>query len=422
MKFNIILKKPDSAGLSRVYLFCRVNGEECFVPTKIKILKKAWDKKKKKITASQSGYEKLQGLLNKRIGQFQKVFDDLEYEGVQPTVKGVKARYKKIVNGEKEDQNNPEVTEVKVTIPDLLFKFEKSRAGLRSKNSLRMFGTVARVLEDYHEFEQRTLVASEFSIDEFNHLTSYLVDERELLNGTIYDYVQKIKYVMKNEKESPVHPDHINFTYKNHKSKPIWLDWDTEVAAIENYTPEKSLQIYKEEALFRFYTGLRWSDCNQLRPEHFTEKENGDIELSITGIKTHVNQNLVLNSKAAEIVRKWNFKVPKLHQNHCNGAIKLICEQAFEKADIKKTVERVRYSGSNRIVEMLPKWSLVTTHTARRSFGRRWIDLASKQGRDLITALMHLMKYYGHSSIEQTIQYIGYEAEEVNKEMKRLWG
>lgn len=77
-------------------------------------------------------------------------------------------------------------------------------------------------------------------------------------------------------------------------------------------------------------------------------------------------------------------------------------------------VQKVRFSGSERKVKLIPEWKMVTTHVARRTFGRRWMDL----GGDIAKLSM----YYGHSSIEQTTKYIGYHTKEVNDELRKLMG
>jgi integrase len=408
MEFNVILKKPDSKGMSRVYLFCRINGQPCSVPTKIKILHKAW--KNKKITSLQPNAEKLAGRLTKRKGQLQSVFDDLEHEGVAPTVQGVKERFKAKTEGKEKD---PVVIKAnRLTLPDLLFRYESDYKNTRAKGYLRKFGTVARHLNTYKETETgriRTIFADEFDQVELNrYINDYLVDEWELSNNSIHDHVRKIRLVMEKERDVPVHRDFANFFWKYTKVKPIWLDW-SEVEKIEQKEVLEGDQDYKDEFLFRCYTGLRWSDCHQLKPVHFIKKGK-DIEIDITVIKTHIGQNLLLSSKAAALAKKWKFKVPDLHISDCNEKIKQICRAT----KIDRVMEKVRYSGSKRTAEMLPKWSMITTHVARRSFGRSWMD----RGGDLLK----LCKYYGHSDPQQTMDYIGYEAKEVNNELKRLFG
>lgn len=392
--------------MCRLYLFCRIDGQPCSVPTKITIKDGTWDKKNKKIKSSMVDHERLNGLLTKRKAQLQQVFDDLEYEGVAPTVAGVKERFKQKRKGEK--KKDPVVKADRVTVADLLFKYEKDYKNIRAKGYLRKFATFARHINTWGD-KGEIIEAEHFGTVELNkYINDYLVDELELSNNSIHDHVRKIRLVMEKARSIPVHPDHANFFWKYQKVKPVWLDW-SEVELIEKLEVLEEHQDYKDEFLFRCYTGLRWSDCHQLKPVHFI-KSGKDVEVDITVIKTHIGQNLLLSTKAAAIAEKWKFKVPALHISDCNLIIKDICRAA----KITRVMEKVRYSGSKRTVEMFPKWKLITTHVARRSFGRSWMD----RGGDLLK----LCKYYGHSDTQQTIDYIGYEAKEINNEMKRLFG
>jgi integrase len=127
-------------------------------------------------------------------------------------------------------------------------------------------------------------------------------------------------------------------------------------------------------------------------------------------VKTKADQNLQLHPKAIEILKAWKFKPPRLYAHDCNEKFKTIAAAA----GIKGTIEKVRYMGSERIISLIPKADMITNHTLRRSFGRRWME----NGGDIRL----LSKYYGHSSIEQTEDYIGWTTVEMNKEMMRVMG
>jgi integrase len=77
-------------------------------------------------------------------------------------------------------------------------------------------------------------------------------------------------------------------------------------------------------------------------------------------------------------------------------------------------VEKVRYRGSERVVQMLPKYELITTHTGRRTFGRRWLEVGE--------SIQGLQVYYGHSSQKQTEDYCGWKAEVITSAVDRVVG
>lgn len=408
LEFNIIKRKPNKSGFSVLYIFCRINGKQCFVPTKIKILSHAWDADKERITAAQVDHTKLNGILTKSKALLQSVFDDLDYLGIEPTVEGVKERFK---DKRRPGKKDPVVKSEKVTVAELLFKHERDYKNIKAKGYLRKFGTFARALNTYAEEKEVCIDADQFDLTALNkYINDYLVDVLELENSSIFDHVRKIRFVMKNHPGA--HKDCIHFKWKYTTPKPVWLDWgtgDMDLEKLEEYECSEEDVVYKKEFLFRCYSGLRWSDCHQLEPHHFIKKKDG-VEIDFSAIKTHNDQNLLLSSKAAAIAKEWKYKVPKLSISECNARIKVI----LKGAKVHRVMEKVRHSGSKRKVDMLPKWAMVTTHVARRTFGRRWVDL----GGDVIK----LMKYYGHRTPQQTMDYVGHTTKEVNNEMKRLFG
>jgi len=56
---------------------------------------------------------------------------------------------------------------------------------------------------------------------------------------------------------------------------------------------------------------------------------------------------------------------------------------------------------------------MITTHTARKSFARNWIE----KGGDITK----LSKYLGHSSTTITLHYIGYENAEIDQELLKVF-
>ena len=111
------------------------------------------------------------------------------------------------------------------------------------------------------------------------------------------------------------------------------------------------------------YTGLRFSDFSQIRPEHIFEDR-----IRIKTIKTDEWVTIPLHNIVKSIMAKYHNNLnslPKSCQNQTmNKHLKLIGKLA----GIKEDVLKIRNKGNQRIEEVIPKHNLITTHTARRSF------------------------------------------------------
>lgn len=396
---RIYTQPANSEGLCRLYIVFNNHGKQ-WVKTGLKVLPEFWDQKSQYVKVGQPLQKQLNAKLTQKKADVNTAISRLLKNGVDPTGEAVTEYLapKKAIES---------IPAVRVTLSSLMFEFEKTNKGRKSSSYVRNFGTIGRSLEDY----KPGLLAEDFTADELHaYVGDHLFDVCECGNNTASTYVGRIKLVLeRNMKKGFIKPfDLDEFFYKYVKPKPFWLDW-SEVEQIEAYSAKRSDTIYKEEFLFRCYTGLRWSDAHGLRPEHFIKK-NGKVLYDFSAVKTSLSENIQMSSKAVEILDRWGYRIPKLYMQDCNERIKDIAAAA----GINTMVEKVRFRGSERLVSLLPKYKLVTTHVARRSFARRWMDLGGTIGM--------LMRYLGHHSIEQTSDYVGYTTKEVNDELGKLMG
>jgi integrase len=397
MVLRAYIRKPDSAGLSRIVI-CFNNKGKQWIKTNIKVLPSFWDQEAQYIKSGQPKNKELNSKLAERKTEIKTAIQKLLDAKIDPTTATVTGYLapKKVV-----------VAPSSPTLSFLLSDYVTANTGRLKPGYLRRFTTIARSIDGYKE----GLLAEDFTLEELNkYVSEYLIEACNVENNTIHDYVRRIKFVMERAERRRLisNTDCLDFSYKYIQPKPFWLDW-TDVEKIEAFEPFPHDLIYKEDFLFRCYTGLRWSDAVNLRPEHFIKKD-GKVYYDFHVIKTSLSQNIEMSPKASEILKKWGYRIPKLYQSDCNEKIKAIARGA----KIDDVVEKVRFVGSERIVEMLPKHKLVTTHVARRTFARRWMDLGGDIGK--------LSKYLGHSSIDQTSSYVGYTTKEVNDELRKLMG
>jgi site-specific recombinase XerD len=382
------LKAPDKSGLSRLYFVYR----NIWVRVGVKVLSGSWDHEKQVIKSSMPHHKELNGILNKRKSELTDILLRLEYDQI-PVSPATIRKYWKVPKA---------VTEP--TVADLMEGYAKDNMRTLAHNHTRKFLYMADKVRAWKD-----VAAKDFDQVQMNNFVTHLI-EKGLQNGSIHDYVRKIRLAIQTAQKRGVHvhPDCSGFRFKYIQPKPVWLT-EKELKLLEAFTPTEKGLVYRDEFLFRSYTGLRFSDVQQLRPHHFI-KRGKDVYLDFSVIKTRLDQNILLSSKASAIARRWGFTAPKLYQQDCNERIKQIARAA----KLTDTIEKVRYRGNERLVDLLPKHKMITTHVARRTFGRIWME----RGGDIFK----LSKYYGHSSIEQTSAYIGWTTEEVNEELKRLMG
>lgn len=374
-----------------VYFRVNIAGKRIWISSKISVFNiKSWDAKNKRITALQPNFK----ALNENIS--------LQRANLERIILGFLSDRRPLnVDAFTQALSRPEGAK-KGNIISFLDYFpyyqEKKKPFLR-QSYLRKFNTVHDHLQKFNP----SIGWNDIDDDFYDAYLGHLI-EHGLQNNSISSHIKKIVTICTDAvKAGYVIPEsYQNFKDTYIKPRPLFLYW-SEVELLEKCKPTlKSDEVYRDEFLLRCYNGMRWGDNQQ------TEVNPKGV-IDMTSLKTKKNQSLAVNSKAEAILNKYGGKLPKLSQSDCNERIKVVAK----KAKLNRMVEKIRFKGNDRIVKLLPLHQLVTTHTARRTFGRKWVD---DKGNELM-----LMKFYGHSTLEQTLEYIGYESEEMNKEMLRIF-
>ena len=152
------------------------------------------------------------------------------------------------------------------------------------------------------------------------------------------------------------------------------------------------------------WTGLRFSDFSRIEAEN--------IQTNTITIKTQKTGKLVIipiHWTLKMIMSKYKRKTanslpPSISQQKLNTYIK----EVGEKVGLKEMVMISKIKGGKRIDNSFPKYKLITTHTARRSFATN----AFKNGIPSIA----IMKITGHTTEKAFLKYIKISEKE-NAEM-----
>lgn len=256
--------------------------------------------------------------------------------------------------------------------------------------------------------KQRNITIDKVGATYLNDYVRWMIAEG-YLNATIKKHVKFLKKVL-NVNADLYELDGSHSRVKNIKvsdNKPFWLSHDEIKLIIDHEFSSQRRQQVADEWLFRYYSSLRDQDSEQLQ-QHHVRVVRGVPSIDFNMMKNTRDFIMPLSDAAVEILERYDYCLPKFSNQEKNRIIKL----CFQEVGLNEMVERVSTSGSRRVVNLQPKWKWVTTHTARRSFGRRWMDTVG----DIET----LSQYMGHSSSAVTRAYIGWELEEFASFVKQL--
>jgi hypothetical protein len=198
----------------------------------------------------------------------------------------------------------------------------------------------------------------------------------------------------------------------------VFIDGD-ELKSIASLKPRADLSqdevMVADLFVYNWFMGFRYSDLKRLLENDFTKRKIlGEDELIYLGRnqKTDKKIEFVVHKSAVRILKKYNFKLPVIAETKFNELIKVICM----KAGIDK-MERIRETrGGVKSFTNYPKYSLVSSHTGRRSFCSNYYMAG--------VPIQSIMAVSGHVSEQEFRKYIGKEAvvsvEVVAEQMKKI--
>lgn len=244
------------------------------------------------------------------------------------------------------------------------------------------------------------------TIDEFDQdsLLKYQLYLQSLnfQNSTIKKKISHLKWFLRwAEKKNYLTNNQFKFFRPRLKSAAkqiIFLNRDELTKIINVKIPKSKLYLerVRDVFLFQCFTGLRYSDVENLRKSDI--KHN---RIEITTVKTTDNLVIELNKRSKEILDKYqdfepdSFRaLPVITNQKMNEYLKELAQLA----DISEPVRKTYFKGNKRIDEILPKWQVLTSHAGRRTFICNALSLGIPP--------QVVMKWTGHSDYRSMKPYI----------------
>jgi integrase len=268
--------------------------------------------------------------------------------------------------------------------------------------TIKSFAKLQRTLERYKAETRRGVDYTDFTIEQYHALKLWLTGKGLSLNY-IGALLKDLKQLLKQSYGEGLHTNTV-FQHRDFKRMVEEVDnvylTDSELQQLTdlNLTRKPRLDRVRDLFLIGAYTGLRFSDYSELRPENITH--NGRI-LTRKTLKTSERVSIPLNPNVLAILSKYAGVPPRTISNQrMNKYIK----ELILLAGFTERVEVGRTRGGTKETHYLEKWELVSTHTARRSFATN----AFLGG----VPTVNIMKCTGHKSETVFMKYIKITSEQ----------
>lgn len=256
----------------------------------------------------------------------------------------------------------------------------------------------------YQERENTVLKFDDINLTFYHKFVSFLERENYSLNS-IGKHVKNLKTILNDALINGVSK---NTVFKNRSFKvlketttDIYLTIEElEILASIDLSMRPKVQLARDIFLIGCYTGQRVSDYNGLTTENI-DVLDGHKFIKIIQKKTNTIVHIPITSKIAIIMNRYNKNFPKkMSEPILRKNIKTACYLAGFKGLVNVSFTK----GGEIIKDKVPKYKLVKTHTARRSFCTNYY----KEGKPI----QSIMLFSGHKTEKEFYNYIRIEKQQ----------
>lgn len=441
--FRFQLEKPNSKNLSSILFVLHHEGNRFKYGTGQMIFPELWDKATQRPTTD-----------TKIIKPFEK-----DHSTIKTDLQNINSRLENIITVSKTYLSKREEQKERVNFDDLKLKLkseftiEPGRNSARKKSktepetrykitdlinqyilgmkagtkktakkqnydteTIKAYTSFQKMFDELETFHQTTYKVTDISKDFENDLHIFFDDEKEYTPNTKGKMIKMLKVIIhdfindeletiyrKGKKGEDTELSITDITYIERQldkiikptSKPVHIAlFENELTTIFELELKNKPHLDRARDIFLTgcYTGLRFSDYSRISPEHV---KNGFLEIIMYKGKEKVF--IPIRKELVSILQKWSFKIPDMTSQELGRYIKEIGEMA----GITGTIEIIESKRNQTVITTKPKYRMITTHTARRSFATNMFYSGMSP--------VDIMKITGHKKLDTFQKYIVYD-------------
>jgi len=345
--------RTDRDGLSPVYIRYGHNSKTVLFPTNVKIKPIYWNgDPDQPIRRGMDGYTTANKTILGVKSIINKISGELTEKEIEPTVEAVRNKYEQ----RKEDKNpRPE------TFFDLYEEFIRISESQKSQGTIIAYKACLMRLKESASKKRDNPSLDQVDLKFCDDFINYLF-KIDLFNNTVGKHIKNLKvflhYLEKrgyelnvNTKDLKILKEKVPIIFLTQEEFNQFYDYD--------FSKNKRLERVRDIFVLGCSTGLRISDLKRLGREHIQSNI-----IKMTAFKTKRSIFVPLIPRSFEILSKYSFKLPEISDQKYNSYLKEVCRIA----GIDHPVEKITYKGGKKIITKVPKWELISSHVAVKTF------------------------------------------------------
>ncbi len=400
---NFYLKKPDKQGLSIILLTYQGSGEKFRYAAKAKVNPAQWIERRQRIKVK----DESDNLVNSHLDSLASIISEAERESLllkhHIDFHYVRERFEEKISGK---EKAPRKELVKLFHED--FSQFLNEVKLTKKLwTWKQYTTCHNHLFKFEKEKGYKLAFATMNLDFYHSFVQYLSTDCKLLNNSVGSIMKSLKVFLNWATYRQLNSNLIFKKFKVFKeeTEAVSLN-EAELMKFYNQTGlTPCYEAVRDLFCFSCFTGLRFSDIYSFKE---TSIKDGYIEIKTE--KTRQFIRIPLSDYAQAIITRNGGMLPKPISNQkMNNYLKEIAKIC----GLSEVIRFIKYRGVQKVETIEPKYNLVTTHTARRTF----VTLSLEKGMRAET----VMSITGHKDYHTFKKYIKLTDNVKMTEMNKVW-
>lgn len=332
------------------------------INTNRRIKLKYWDFENDKVKRSHPNHDIISHHIKKIKRQVETIVSNAQDWGIDPSPEYVLSKFY--------NRKQDEIQRGEKDFFEHFDEFIASSKGRVGKSTIDDYNALKKHLLGFQKWLKTRIDFSDIDYGFYQKLIRFLTyqvikpnGEKGLATNTVGKQIKNLRIFLKDcVRKNIIDPiDMSDFKILQEEVDHIYLT-EKEIGRIYtlDLSQEKEFEKIRDLFVLGCYTGLRFSDLNNINPANI----KGDF-IQLKQSKTMNSLVIPLNEVAQEIIQRYDGEIPKGIQLHLfNEKIKLIGKIA----GINEDIIFVKKRGAEKIEGVYTKYELIASHTCRRSF------------------------------------------------------
>lgn len=323
--------------------------------TDLKIDPKNWNKETQRPKLQRGEQGKINAKITHVLNEYAQVLDELkDFHG--------KGLTKDIIKKEFDSHFKKIKPKIKKTYSDYFEEYIQQKKENQSvkKDSWQKYTRIHNAILQIQKKEKLEYKLMDFDLGFFSKFIAYLRIDKKITDNTLR---RKIGFFKSFLNWCINNGYKVNMDYKKINIKPRETQHqhltEEELNILEELKLEEPKAYYRDIFLIGCYSGQRYSDYSRFNKKYIV----GNM-IKIRAKKTGHFSYIPLNKRLKRLLDKYDWFLPKISPQKFNDHIHEICKIA----GFTNIIVRDRFYGSKKISEEIPRYKLISSHTARRTF------------------------------------------------------